>query len=114
MKTLPLILLSLVLCVSASAKQSPSLKFLNTDYKNILKFKVNKDLVGATINLIYSNGDVVAKEVLLKKRMVIDFCDVKTGAYRVVVEKGGYKEEFEIKKDVQKGVQYGRNIPISG
>lgn len=115
MKTFNLILLSTVLSFNALATGSePDLKILSTEGTDFLKFKVDKELVGATINLLYSNGDVVAKEVLLKKRMVIDFCKVKTGDYTVFIEKDGVKRKIEIQKNIEEGVQCGSIIPISG
>ncbi|MEQ9166829.1 MAG: hypothetical protein RLO12_11265, partial [Fulvivirga sp.] len=80
MKTLALITTALLISVSSFAKISdPSVELIDTDYKNILKFKVKRDLVGATIKLVYSNGDVVAQEELVKKKMIIDFCDSRDG-----------------------------------
>lgn len=108
MKTLTLITTALLLSITSYAKVSdPSVELIDTDYKNLLKFKVKKDLVGATIKLVYSNGDVVTKEELVKKRMVIDFCDSRDGEYVVVIEKGDYSKVIEVKKDLEKGVQYG-------
>lgn len=109
MKTLALISTALLLSVSSFAKISdPSVELIDTDYKNILKFKVKRDLVGATIKLVYSNGDLVAQEELVKKKMVIDFCDSRDGEYKVVIQKGDYVKEIEVKKDMSQGVQYGK------
>jgi hypothetical protein len=109
MKTLALITTALLISVSSFAKISdPSVELIDTDYKNILKFKVKRDLVGATIKLVYSNGDVVAQEELVKKKMIIDFCDSRDGEYTVVIQKGDYMKEIEVKKDMDQGVQYGK------
>ena len=109
MKTFALITTALLISVSSFAtKSDPSVELIDTDYKNILKFKVKKDLVGATIKLVYSNGDVVTQEELVKKKMIIDFCDSRDGEYMVVIQKGDYFKEIEVKKNIEQGVQYGR------
>ncbi|MEQ8477325.1 MAG: hypothetical protein RIB54_13880 [Fulvivirga sp.] len=115
MKTLALITTALLISVSSFAKISdPSVELIDTDAKNILKFKVKKDLVGATIKLVYSNGDVVTKEELVKKKMVIDFCDSRDGEYTVVIEKGSYIERIQVKKDLEQGVQGRKQSLIFG
>lgn len=106
MKTLALISTALLISVSSFAKVSePSVELIDTDSKNILKFKVDRDLVGATIKLVFANGDVVAQEELVKKKMIIDFRDSRDGSYTVVIEKGSYSEKIQVKKDMEQGVQ---------
>ena len=115
MKTLTLILLTSTFSLSTMATgNEPDLTILPTEEADFFKFKVDKELVGATINLLYSNGDIVAQEILQKKRMVIDFCKVKSGDYTIFIEKGGIKKKIEIEKKGGEGVQYGSFIPITG
>ncbi|QSE97835.1 hypothetical protein [Fulvivirga lutea] len=109
MKTLSLLIIATVISVVSYAnKPQHSIKIIDTEYKNILKFKVDKELIGATIILSYSNGDIVTKEVLERKRLVIDFCDVKSGEYTVEIKKGNYKKDISISKNAEDGVQYGK------
>ncbi|MEQ8927596.1 MAG: hypothetical protein RLO81_17400 [Fulvivirga sp.] len=109
MKTLSLLITAVVFSLSAYAnKPEHTIKIVDTEYKNILKFKVDKELVGATIILSYSNGDIVTTEVLERKRLVIDFYDVKSGDYTVEIKKGDYKKDISVSKDTEEGVQYGK------
>jgi len=66
--------------------------------KTLFIFKTDKKFVGATIDIIYANGDVVASQKLEKRKMVIDFADVKPGEYTVRVTKGKRVEEFYYEK----------------
>lgn len=115
MKTLAVLFTFSLLSFSTMANDNhSSLKSVSSDDENLIKFRVNKDLIGATINLVYSNGDVVTEELLVKKRMTIDLRAVKTGDYTVIIEKGEVKEHINIRKNLKEGVQFGIDRPISG
>jgi hypothetical protein len=66
--------------------------------KNLLVFKANKKLLGASVEVIYSNGDVLTAQILAKRKMIIDFSDVKEGAYTIRITKGKQKEEIQYSK----------------
>lgn len=65
-----------------------------TKYKNLFVFKAEKEYVGATVEVYYSNGDLVTTHKLEKRKMIIDFCDTKFGEYTIKVVKGNKKQEF--------------------
>src|SRR5688500_6420035 len=66
--------------------------------KNLFVVKTDKKLVGAKIEVIYANGSVLSSQTLQKRKMVIDFGDVKQGAYTIRVTKGDTVKEFHYDK----------------
>ena len=66
--------------------------------KNLVVFKATKKLIGASVEVIHSSGDVVTAQVLAKRKMIIDFSDVKEGSYTIRITKGKLSEEFEYAK----------------
>ncbi len=99
MKTIMKVLLVTMLMTGAAAfaQASPSdatLNVISTKYKNLFVFKIDKKYVGATVEVYYSNGDLVATQKLEKRKMIIDFCDTKFGEYTIRVVKGDKKQEF--------------------
>jgi hypothetical protein len=66
--------------------------------KTLFVFKTDKKFIGATVEVIYANGDIVTSQKLEKRKMVIDFADVKSGDYTIRVKKGKRIEEFYYEK----------------
>ncbi len=66
--------------------------------KNLFVFKTSKKFLGASVEVFHSNGDVVTAQTLAKRKMIIDFTDVKEGAYIIRVTKGKQTEEFHYAK----------------
>ncbi len=66
--------------------------------KNLFVLKANKKLLGASVEVIHSNGDVVTAQILAKRKMIIDFSDVKEGSYTIRITKGKQQEEFQYSK----------------
>lgn len=63
-------------------------------YKHLFVFKVDKKYRGATVEVYYSNGDLVTTQKLEKRKMIINFCDTKFGEYTIRVVKGDKKQEY--------------------
>lgn len=63
-------------------------------YKHLFVVKVDKKYKGATVEVYYSNGDLVTTQKLERRKMVINFCDTKFGEYTIRVVKGDKKQEF--------------------
>lgn len=61
-------------------------------------FAVAQDLIGAQVEVYAANGDLVMQETLCRKKMIIDFSDVKTGTYNIIVKKGALSETFKYEK----------------
>jgi len=103
MKTMMRISLVVMLItgVSAIAYASPledTVTVIPTKYKNLFVFKTDKEYVGATVEVYYSNGDLVTTHTLEKRKMIIDFCDTRFGEYTIRVVKGDKKQEFHYVK----------------
>jgi hypothetical protein len=66
--------------------------------KTLFVYKTDKKFIGATVEVVYANGDIIATQKLEKRKIVIDFADVKAGDYTVRVTKGKRVEEFYYEK----------------
>lgn len=98
LKSLVLLLLLANTSVFAG-QQKNNIHVVSTRYQNLFVFKVDKRFSSADVEICYSNGDVVAHQLLQKRKMIINFCDVKPGNYTIKVKKGDQVEEFQyIKK----------------
>lgn len=104
MKYLPALLIILGTITFSNAKNNPDVQLIKSDLKNLFTFKVDRELVGAKVEMIYSNGDVVTIEKLEKRKMIIDFCDVKMGDYTVKISTDGFSKNFVVSKDPLAGV----------
>lgn len=67
-------------------------------HKNLFVIRTEKKFVGAKVEVLYSNGEVVTIQTLKKRKMIIDFCDVKDGAYTIRLSKGLDVQEFTYEK----------------
>jgi hypothetical protein len=67
--------------------------------KTTFVFKTDKKFVGAIVQVVFENGDVIASKQLEKRKLVIDFNDVKPGAYTIRITKGKRVEEFYYEKE---------------
>lgn len=68
---------------------------VSTHYQNLFVFKVGRAFKGASVDIFYSNGELVATKQLAKRKMVINFCDVKSGTYTIRVTKDNRVQEFQ-------------------
>ena len=95
--TVPLIIIFL-LVVPIVSSASP-IDVLPSKQSDIFKFAAKRGMRGAELRVVYNDsGDLVLAEQVRKRRMIIDFCDVKPGAYTIVVEKGKRIETFQYVK----------------
>jgi hypothetical protein len=76
-----------------SSAASP-IDVVHSKYKNLFVFTTKKAMRGADVKVYYSNGDLVTTQKMKKRKMIIDFCDTKSGSYTIVVQKGKSMEEF--------------------
>lgn len=91
-----LILASVV--AHATAAPSDSITVVDTRYNNLFVFKADRELKGALVEVYHANGDLVISHTLLKRKMVIDFCDVRFGSYTIKITKNGNTQEFTFDK----------------
>ncbi|MFN3839091.1 MAG: hypothetical protein ACK4RF_00155 [Cyclobacteriaceae bacterium] len=100
-KIILLLAVSLLLAsaMSLSAAVIPSnndevVDIVNTKYKNLFVFRAERKLIGAKVEVYSMNGDLVTAQRLHRRKMIIDFCDVKFGEYTIRITKGEEKQEF--------------------
>lgn len=74
------------------------ISLIGSKYKNLFVFKTEKKLVGAKVEVLSENGEVVTSQVLQKRKMIIDFCDVRYGTYTIRVTKGENVKEYQYTK----------------
>lgn len=66
--------------------------------KALFVVKTDRKLVGGKVEILSSDGAVVARQTLQKKKMFIDFSDVEEGTYTIRVSKGDEVKEFLYRK----------------
>jgi hypothetical protein len=67
-------------------------------HKNLFVVRTDKKFLGARVEVLYSNGELVTSQTLQKRKMIIDFCDVKHGSYTIRLLKGQEVREFSYEK----------------
>jgi len=104
MKTLFKILflgvLSVLLTIAAMAKEVDPIrvKHVNEKDKNLFVFKADRELVGAKVEILEEDGHVIAEQVLTRRKLVIDFNDIKSGSYTIRLVKGETVQEVSYQK----------------
>lgn len=95
----------ILICVGLIAMRQPAIGTGGDDVvmvagkrKDLFMIKADRRLVGARVEVFYANGDVVTRQTLEKRKMIIDFSDVKPGAYLIRVSKEHRVTEFEYNK----------------
>jgi hypothetical protein len=66
--------------------------------KGLFVFKADRKLVGAKVEVLQSNGSMIAEQILQRRKLVIDFNDMKNGSYTIRVVKGTQTKEFSYTK----------------
>lgn len=91
--------LSVLLTIAAMAKE-PSNKWspFSSKNKNLMVFKTDKKMVGARVEILQANGSLVAEQILHKKKLLIDFNNMREGSYRIRISKGSKVQEFTFEK----------------
>lgn len=75
-----------------------SVSIVSSKYKNLFVFKAKKKFVGATVEIYSSNGDLITSQHLQKRKMIINFCDVRFDTYTIRIAKGKNTQEFQYVK----------------
>ena len=78
--------------------QKTSSKTISSKHPDLFVFKVDRKFKKAMIEVYSSNGDLVAITALAKRKMVINFREVKSGTYIIKVKKNNHVEEFQFVK----------------
>ncbi len=88
----------MVLSMSKATAGNDPVEIVPSKHKGLFVIKVDREFIGASVEIFYSNGDVVTRQVLHKRKMIVDFANVKAGEYTIRVSKDGRVEEFEYRK----------------
>lgn len=98
MKTLILVLVSgclSLISVSGNATEVIGTSGSNkSKEKSLFILKTNKKFIGARVEIFQANGALIAAQHLEKKKVVIDFSEVRKGSYTIRVSKGQEKQEY--------------------
>lgn len=73
-------------------------KTASIKHKNQFVLTVDKDFIGGHIVVLSADGHQVTSQRLLKRKMVIDFFDVKAGVYTILLKNEDEILEYEFVK----------------
>ena len=88
-----LIVLLLLANIPALAETMDTVK-TSSGSKNELVMKLEKEFLGATVEVIAADGKILAVNSLQRRKLVIVFAEQKVGSYLVRFTKGTLKQEF--------------------
>jgi len=91
MKRVVLILVLALVAQVSVAKNPVSILSISS---SIIYFKIDRDLVGAQLEITDEAGHVLLTEVILHKKVIVDFYFKTAGKYRITVRKAGFEETF--------------------
>ncbi len=85
--------------VFGTSSANNSIHIVSSRQKNLFVFKVKKSWQGAKVEVLTAKGECVSRQRLLMRKMVINFCDMKAGVYKITITKNGLQEEFQYSKN---------------
>ncbi len=90
-----------LLITSASvfaANDNDQVEKTDSNNQQVFVFKVEKEFKGGRIEVLSAEGRQITAQHLMRRKVIIDFCDVKTGVYTIVVKKDDQVKKFEFVK----------------
>lgn len=93
----PFIKLAVVVLIGVAAlpAKANEVDVIRTRNENQFVFKVDREMLGAHVEVVSEEGVSITSQRLMKRKMIIDFSDVRVGHYTIVVKKDGKMEKFE-------------------
>lgn len=91
-------LVVLILTGSFVVKAGDGRRSSHTSNKSLFVYKTEKKFVGATVEVLYSNGDLLTAQVLQQRKIIIDFRGAESGTYTIRISKGNDVVERRYKK----------------
>jgi hypothetical protein len=67
-------------------------------HQHVLILKVDQKFRGGEVEVVSQGGDTIVKQVLFRRKMKIDFQNVKPGTYIVKMKKGMLVESFHYQR----------------
>lgn len=98
LKVIFLGVVSVLLTIAAMAKDPVTKRDPDTKDKSLFVLKADKKFIGAKVEILHPNGNVIAEQILQKRKMIIDFDDVKSGSYTIRLVKGNAQKEYTFDK----------------
>lgn len=95
MKNLLIAVLLIVSTSAFAAQPQDQVNIVYSKHPNLFVFKANRKLLGAHVEVLSADGNQVTTQRLMKRKMIIDFCDVKSGIYTIVVSKNDLVQKYE-------------------
>ena len=81
-----------------AARNNDPVVMVPSKHKNLFVLKADRKFIGAKVEIVQLNGDVLSRQMLNRRKMIIDFGDVAEGSYVIRVSKNGRVEEFHYDK----------------
>ncbi len=85
--------------VFATNSTGDSVHLISTKAKNIFVFTINKKWQGAQMEVMAMNGECISCQKVTRRKMIINFRNVKPGTYTVRINKDDQAEEFKFIKN---------------
>jgi len=91
--------LTVLLSIAAMAHE-PAKKWepAGSKNKNFIVYKASRKLVGGRVEILHANGARIAEQTLEKRKLFMDFQNMKSGSYIVRISKGDLVQEFAFNK----------------
>lgn len=64
---------------------------------HVFVLKADKIFVGAKVEIFSASGNLITAQTLDKRKMMVDFADVKAGVYTIKLTSGERSQEFQFK-----------------
>lgn len=97
MKTLIKVLVASLILFSISVHAGPkddTRAGISGKDKSVFILKANKKFIGAKVEVFKADGELIAYQSLQKRKVVIDFGEVRLGTYTIRVTKGKDTQEY--------------------
>ena len=97
-KILVICVITILLSYAAKAEDTRGGWEPKSKNKNLFTVKADKAFVGAKVEILDHNDELIAAQRLVKRKILIDFEDVRVGAYTIRITKGDRVKEYHFFK----------------
>ena len=97
-KILVICVITILLSYAAMAEDTRGGWEPKSKNKNLFTVKADREFVGAKVEILDQNEELIAAQKLVKRKILIDFDDVRTGAYTIRITKGDRVKEYHFLK----------------
>lgn len=90
-----------ILKVSTGIANPQLTRILDNEKRNRFSFQVDRAMLGCEVIITRTGGEQVARFSVKRKKVIIDFSNLRFGCYKVTLTKNGSKmEEFTYTKEL--------------